>query len=41
MEIDPLLENIRSENRFKQIMDKLQKKLETMRKRVRELGLDR
>ena len=41
MEIDPLLENIRSENRFKQIMAKLQKKLETMRKRVRELGLDR
>jgi hypothetical protein len=41
MEIDPLLENIRSENRFKQIMDKLQKKLEAMRKRVRELGLDR
>jgi TolB-like protein/Flp pilus assembly protein TadD len=39
--IDPLLENIRKENQFKQIVVALQKKLDEMRKRVKEWGLDR
>jgi TolB-like protein/Tfp pilus assembly protein PilF len=39
--IDPLLEDIRNESQFKPILADLQKKLDEMRKRVREWGLDR
>jgi TolB-like protein/Tfp pilus assembly protein PilF len=39
--IDPLLENIRNESQFKPILADLQKKLDEMRNRVKEWGLDR
>ena len=39
--IDPLLDNIRKEKEFKSIMAEIQNRIDRMRQRIKDLGLDR